>query len=72
MLPLITSLYGVSLTGWLTAALMTIIIAVAIDWKFRSNKTKKYNLPPGPKGVPLLGTFPSFLKAPAHEVFDRK
>ena len=70
MYAIISALYSISLTGWLTAAVMTLLIAVAIDWKCRNAKPQKYNLPPGPKGIPLLGTFPAFLKAPAHVVFD--
>jgi len=60
------------MTGWLTAAVISLLIAIAIDWKCRNTNSKKYNLPPGPKGVPILGTFPALLRAPAHIVFAGK
>ena len=69
---IIGSFYTSPLTSWLTAAVMTLAIAIAIDWKCRGNSKmkKKYKLPPGPKGVPILGVFPTLLKAPAHIVFE--
>ena len=49
---------------------LAVVILFAVDKLRKNGKAEKYNLPPGPKGLPILGTFPSFLKAPAHIVFQ--
>lgn len=46
-----------------------LLVAVLRRKKSRSGEEQK-NLPPGPKGYPILGTFPAFLGKPAHLVFD--
>ncbi|XP_076816670.1 cytochrome P450 2B11-like [Clavelina lepadiformis] len=55
---------------WLAVLFLAVVILFAVDKLRKNGKAEKYNLPPGPKGLPILGTFPSFLKAPAHIVFQ--
>lgn len=63
------SIKDVPLTFWITA----IAIVLYTQYQRQPKASKKYKrLPPGPKGYPILGTFPSFLGDEAHIVFDRK
>ena len=57
----------VPITAWIAT------VAIILYTKYLHQGGKKYKrLPPGPKGYPILGTFPAFIGNEAHIVFDRK
>ena len=61
-------MFEVTGAGVMAIAIMTILFKLRTAQKKQSNQPSQ--LPPGPKGVPLLGTFPLLFKAPAHIVFQ--
>ena len=57
----------VPITAWIAT------VVIILYTKYLHQGGKKYKrLPPGPKGYPILGTFPAFIGNEAHIVFDRK
>jgi len=59
-------------TWCLASALLVVSLTSMFKRRGSRDNCSERQLPPGPSGYPVVGTFPSFLKAPAHEVLHGK
>uniref|UniRef100_H2XWQ1 Uncharacterized protein n=2 Tax=Ciona intestinalis TaxID=7719 RepID=H2XWQ1_CIOIN len=60
----------VTITWWIViSALALLAVKMVDDNSKRKKRSQNFRSPPGPKGYPILGIFPSLIRKPAHIVF---
>nr|XP_002121765.3 cytochrome P450 2C15 [Ciona intestinalis] len=67
---IISAMNDVTITWWIViSALALLAVKMVDDNSKRKKRSQNFRSPPGPKGYPILGIFPSLIRKPAHIVF---